>query len=602
MKSKTIAKKVITAALIFALVFVVAFLQVLYRFDRIFSDPLYQTGSTPSSQIKIIAIDEKTIGQYGNVSDWSREIHAQLVRTLGSSESGGPDVIVFDIMFVSPKESAGDVAFAEACSRAGNVITAVNVVQKQEIFLENGTLSVDNDHIAMVEYPYDSLRSSSEYGFANTYMDSDGFIRYARTDVTYGEEKIEALSMKAYKAYAEANGIAPSLPKTKNGFFTFKYTAKCKDAFEVLSMCDVLEGKVDAAAFRNSIVFVGAYAPGMQDGYGVPIDKREQMYGVEIHANILKAMLDQSTAVPVNNAVYALAVALLAVLFFVLMDKMKIIGATASLVLLSAVCIAVPKILFQNGIEIALIYPILFIILIYAVKLVYGYVLETVKKRKILNAFKKYVAPEVVNEIASKGDFSLKLGGENRHIAVLFVDIRGFTPLSEGLEPQVVVEILNEYLNLTTNAIFKNKGTLDKFIGDATMAVFNAPFDLDDYVFRAVSAAMDIASGSDALEQRLRERFGKSISFGIGVHCGNAIVGNIGCEHRMDYTAIGDTVNTAARLESNAGRGQILISQEVYEQVKDRIDATAIGVIPLKGKSHEVYVYQLNGIRNKEET
>jgi adenylate cyclase len=211
----------------------------------------------------------------------------------------------------------------------------------------------------------------------------------------------------------------------------------------------------------------------MQDGYGVPIDKREQMYGVEIHANILKAMLDQSTAVPVNNAVYALAVALLAVLFFVLIDKMKIIGATVSLVLLSAVCIAVPKILFQNGIEIALIYPILFIILIYAVKLVYGYVLETVKKRKILNAFKKYVAPEVVNEIASKGDFSLKLGGENRHIAVLFVDIRGFTPLSEGLEPQVVVEILNEYLNLTTNAIFKNKGTLDKFVGDCTMAFWN---------------------------------------------------------------------------------------------------------------------------------
>ena len=128
MKSKAIVKKAITAALIFALVFVVAFLQVLYRFDRIFSDPLYQTGSAPSSQIKIIAIDEKTIEKYGNVSEWSRNIHAQLVRTLGSSESGGPDVIVFDVMFISPKESAGDDAFAAACAEAGNVITAVNVV------------------------------------------------------------------------------------------------------------------------------------------------------------------------------------------------------------------------------------------------------------------------------------------------------------------------------------------------------------------------------------------------------------------------------------------------------------------------------------------
>ena len=166
--------------------------------------------------------------------------------------------------------------------------------------------------------------------------------------------------------------------------------------------------------------------------------------------------------------------------------------------------------------------------------------------------------------------------------------------------PEEVVEILNEYLNLTTNAIFKNKGTLDKFIGDATMAIFNAPFDLDDYVFRSVCTAMDIAKGSHALNDKLQERFGRSVSFGIGVHCGDAVVGNIGCEHRMDFTAIGDTVNTAARLESNAARGQILISKEVYERVKDRVDANAIGAIPLKGKSQEVFVYQLNEIKTEK--
>ncbi len=602
MKKRAILNKAAIMAGIFALTFLITFSQVLYDLDRVFSDPLYQNGSAPSAKIKIIAIDEKTVQKYGNVSDWTRERYAQLVSLLNADPENAPAVMAFDIMFVSEKNSEDDALFAAECEKAGNVITAINVVYKDEVGVTDGALYVDKEHVALIEYPYSALRSVTRYGFANTYIDRDGMIRYAKTSVENGSDSPESFATVAYRMYMESLGKQPALPKTKNGFFTFKYTAKSGDAFEVLSMCDVLEGKVDAAAFRDSIVFVGAYAPGMQDGYGVSIDKREQMYGVEIHANILKAMLDQSTAVPVNNAVYALAVALLAVLFFVAIDKMKIISATVSLVLSCAVCVAVPKILFENGIEIALIYPVLFIILIYAVKLVYGYVLETVKKRKILNAFKKYVAPQVVSEIAGKGDFSLKLGGENRHIAVLFVDIRGFTPMSEGLEPQVVVEILNEYLNLTTNAIFKNKGTLDKFIGDATMAVFNAPFDLDDYVFRAVSAAMDIANGSDALEQRLQERFGKSISFGIGVHCGNAIVGNIGCEHRMDYTAIGDTVNTAARLESNAGRGQILISQEVYEQVKDRIDATAIGVIPLKGKSQEVYVYQLNGIRNTEET
>lgn len=208
----------------------------------------------------------------------------------------------------------------------------------------------------------------------------------------------------------------------------------------------------------------------------------------------------------------------------------------------------------------------------------------------------KYVAPQVVDEISKKGEFHMVLGGENRHIAVLFVDIRGFTPMSENLEPEQIVEILNEYLSLTTNSIFKNGGTLDKFIGDATMAVFNAPFDLEDYIYKAVCTARDIAAGSAELQERLMKRFGKSISFGIGVNCGNAVVGNIGCEFRMDYTAIGDTVNTAARLESNAGKGQILISQEVYEAVKDRVQVTEVGVIPLKGKSNGVFVYQLDHV------
>ena len=121
------------------------------------------------------------------------------------------------------------------------------------------------------------------------------------------------------------------------------------------------------------------------------------------------------------------------------------------------------------------------LIVSYIYCLAIGYILEKLKQKKVLKAFKKYVAPEIVDEISKKGDFHIKLGGENRDIAVLFVDIRGFTTMSEVLEPEQVVEILNSYLALTTEAIFKNKGTLDKFVGDATMAVFNSPFDLDDY-------------------------------------------------------------------------------------------------------------------------
>lgn len=253
------------------------------------------------------------------------------------------------------------------------------------------------------------------------------------------------------------------------------------------------------------------------------------------------------------------------------------------------------------GTAFPMIYTLLFMAVGYLIDLVRKYVHETMEKKRVTDAFRKYVAPQVVDEIASKGNYTIKLGVENRHIAVLFVDIRGFTPLSESLEPEQVVDILNSYLNLTTNAIFKNGGTLDKFIGDATMAVFNAPFDLDDHVFRAVKTALDIVKGGNEIESKFLEKYGKSVAFGVGVNCGNAVVGNIGCDFRMDYTAIGDTVNTAARLEANAKRGQVLISEYVYEQVKDRVEVEPIGEIPLKGKSKGVFVYSLKNIIDSKE-
>lgn len=169
--------------------------------------------------------------------------------------------------------------------------------------------------------------------------------------------------------------------------------------------------------------------------------------------------------------------------------------------------------------------------------------------------------------------------------------------MSESLKPEQVVKILNEYLALTTASILQNNGMLDKFIGDATMAVFNAPLDLDDYVFRAVQAALDMRRGAEKLAEKLQEQFGKTVSFGIGVNCGEAVIGNIGCEFRMDYTAIGDTVNTAARLESRAKPREILISQVVYDAVKDRIVAEEVGPMELKGKSNTVMVYRVLDVK-----
>jgi adenylate cyclase len=202
----------------------------------------------------------------------------------------------------------------------------------------------------------------------------------------------------------------------------------------------------------------------------------------------------------------------------------------------------------------------------------------------------------VVETLVKSGTKELKLGGNKKDIAVLFVDIRGFTSMSEKLNPEQVVEILNEYLNLTSIAIFKFGGTLDKFIGDATMAIFNAPLDLEDFAFKAICSAVEMMKGSHELSERILDKFGTYVNFGIGVNYGTAVVGNIGASFRMEYTAIGDTVNTAQRLESNAKPGQILISQSIYQLVKDKVNVTSIGEMALKGKSEGVFAYQLDGL------
>ena len=597
MDKNRLGKIVLSVLAVLAISFVVSYTQVLYTVDKLITDPLYQRGTgVPDHNIRILAIDEKTLAAYGEFTDWSRDIPARLVELLNADPSKAPAVIAFDVLYVNERDAQADQAFADACARAGNVVSAVNVMYRDAVSTNGTAITVDTDHVEAVEYPYPALRDAVGYGFANTYFDRDQYVRYTRLGVTYQGETIWSLPAATYLAYAQSTGREATMPQTdEKGFFDFAYTGG-SGSYEVVSLCDVLEGRVDARFFAGCIVLVGAYAPGMQDAYHVPVERGAQMYGVEIQANILQAIQEGRTALPVGRLPYAVLVALIAVAYYLATRRMNVVAAAllGAATIAAYVCAAWQ--LYMHGTVLRIIEPVLAVVVIFLCHLVGGYLIEVWKRRQILSAFKKYVAPEVVREVAEKGNFSIELGGEKRHIAVLFVDIRGFTPMSEGLTPEEVVGILNEYLALTTKAIFDNHGTLDKFIGDATMAVFNAPFDQDDYVYKAVCTARDIAAGSAELERRLLERFGRSVSFGIGVNCGDAVVGNIGCDVRMDYTAIGDTVNTAARLESNAARGQILISQAVYEQVKDRVRVSEVGVIPLKGKSNDVFVYQLDEV------
>jgi adenylate cyclase len=259
----------------------------------------------------------------------------------------------------------------------------------------------------------------------------------------------------------------------------------------------------------------------------------------------------------------------------------------------------IARLLYDGGIVMSLLYVpvILAVVLVY--QLVYGYILSSLEKARLRSTFKKYVDPKLVDKLIESGEADSNAVGVKKHIAVLFVDVRGFTPMSEALRdtPELVVQTLNEYLELTATSVFNNGGSVDKFIGDATMALFNGFVPLEDYVYKAVKAAWDIVQGAARVNEALKEKYGVDVGFGVGVNCGWAIVGNLGPSFRKDYTAIGDTVNTTARLESNAKRSQVLISKAVRDELGGRIEAESIGEIPLKGKSIPLEVFSVTDVK-----
>ncbi len=595
--------------------------------DYMVSDFFYQSlveKKERSLNIKIIAIDEKTASHLGSFKNWERSEAAKLVNYLNTN-GNEPDVIAFGLDFHDEKGSEGDNELVSACREHGNVCISSIVetgkkreAKAQKVRPASMTSSLNNpeeemhagapvynpphgtmggEKITGVSTPFKALLPHIATGVINTARsDDDGYIRSLIASVNYNDTHYESFPIVVYRMYLYQNGKDYEIPKANYENELGINYSKNGGNFKKYSYYDVITGKVDKKKFKNGVVLVGDYTEGST--FNVPNRRTSQINEIELQAGILSALVQNNTIHYAHKWFLAIWYSLFAVLFFVATSHSSGPNMIFSSVVLIAVQVFSSCLLNVWGYYIPLLRIIMLIITIAAVNLIAGYIIIKRQRYSLEKVFKKYVDEQVVNEIKD-GGIDVSIGGKRKDIAVLFVDIRGFTPLSENLLPEQVVDILNSYLTIIADAVASNGGTLDKFIGDAAMAVFNSPADLDDYVFRAVCTAWDILSNGAALRQECLEKYGVEVEFGIGVHCGDAVIGNIGSQNRMEYTAIGDTVNTASRLEGVAEPGQILITRAVARGAGNRIEISFAGEYSLKGKKKKIAAYEINNIKEK---
>lgn len=600
--------------------------------DQVFTDWFYDHTISQSTEnnITVIAIDKNSEHTYGIYDTWSRDLLADAVSQLSEDNAA---VIGLDINLSSSSNTAEDTALTDACANAGNVVAIASAIyavpsasaaqsffewrtqandssgsQDMDITDENNPMNPataaatwSEQQITDIITPYAELLSAVNIGNA-AQQSADGFVRNAALTIQYEGSSYDSFAVAIYKAFQDHCGNDYNLPNLSHkqlfGFDAFNGHMNCN----VISFSDLLSGNYDTSLITDNIVLIGEYEEDVKTTFENFIHPNQTQQEVLLQVAIIQSLLNQNTTTTVPVWFQSILVAILITAFYLVIASRKFLVTLLSSFFLGQVTVGIGFLFNMAGYRFQLLVPSIFLIFTFIISLMQRYIVSILERKIMERTLKMYVEPQIVEQLSEKSPHEFASLSERRHVAVLFVDIRGFTTLSELLEPEQVVEILNEYLTLVANAIQHWGGTLDKFIGDAAMAIFNAPNDQKDYIFNAVCTAYEISKNADYLREKYEALYGKPVTFGIGVNCGEAIVGNIGSLNRMDYTAIGDTVNTASRLEANAKAGQILISESVYEVIHDRIDATCIGALSLKGKTKTVETYQVDQITSLPES
>lgn len=595
-------------ALFFSTLFcLVAGSGLLYKAEGILEDSFYQEESAENIAISIIQIDERSLDEIGPWP-WPRGVMAELLERLNSGGEGRkPAAIGIDVLYIDEGDDVeDDLRLAQAVYDCGNVVCAGFAdYSENKMEFDGETFYRAQRRANYWRNPFMELSSAAAaIGHINTMEDEDAILRHAMLYVVDPEgSRIPSFSRAVYEICCKSEDRKPvPAPSINNGIFYIPFSKKAGgDHWESISAVDVIRGDVDPEFFAEKVVLIGPYAAELEDEYRTSIDHSRPMYGVEVNANLIAAYENGFFPKEAKKMPQILLLFLISAVSFFFLYEQRLPIAAGGTFLLCAIWLCGCRIIYhQFGILLKLVWVPMAVMLIFVISIAMNYVQTRRERNRVTRTFGNYVDPAVMRQLLEQGSDALELGGKTFDIAVLFVDVRGFSTMSESLDPPTVVEIINKYLTLTTECIMRHHGTLDKFIGDCAMAFWNAPVEQEDPVYLACCAAMDMVEGAEGLGKELMQRFGRTVSFGVGVNWGPAVVGNIGAPRRMDYTAIGDTVNTAARLESNAPGGKILISRSVADALGERASVTSLGSsIKLKGKAEGFEVLTLDALERK---
>jgi class 3 adenylate cyclase/CHASE2 domain-containing sensor protein len=502
--------------------------------------------------IIIVEIDDASINSIGRWP-WDRSVFAALLNKTSEAK-----VIGMDLSFFEPSDN--DTLLIEQLSTMDNVVLASEINQ--------GTL---------FEPIFDA-----EIGYVNLRTSNDGVTRKIRFGLS---EEVLPFSFQIYQKAWKPNAIF----EKKDYVVNF---GSEPGGFNSYSAQEVLDGEID---FKDKIVLMGATAPNLHDNYFVPTSAGIPMPGVEIHGHILQNLILDDFLNEQGKIGLMIVLLIIGGLCFFLLSKLKIYWVIP-IAIVGAATYALISIFAFNKFNYIMDFFYVPIGLLVFTGVGFGsrYMEQQKHNAFIKGAFGKYISKDLMHEIVEQKR-ELKLGGDKREVTVFFSDIRGFTPISEKLAPEELVHLLNEYLTEMTDLVMKYDGTVDKFIGDAVMALWNAPLTQKEHAELACKSAIEQIKKLRELKEKWESEGLPPIDIGIGINTGSAIVGNMGSEDRFDYTAIGDTVNLAARLESlNKEKGtNIIISQSTYDLVKDKFKTKPLGEVKVKGKSKAVKVYEL---------